>query len=154
MLIPGLAIGHKIAAGLAVSVLAGGAALGAAGSQDLLPGQSKADEHRQNQTQEVESLESHEGEPRDIKGIPQENPNFVDDTDGVCEKFEAAVKTTPSGNQVRVPCHAAEPGPPPWAGPPDTESLPDVVPDLEEKNLPAPAQTARAGRGGPPGEGE
>jgi hypothetical protein len=46
---------------------------------------------------------------REIGGIPQSNPNFVDeDGDGECEKGEAVVKTTPSGRQVRVPCHAAK----------------------------------------------
>ena len=44
----------------------------------------------------------------DVHGIPDSNPVFEDDDgDGVCEKHETAVKTTPSGNQVRVPCHAA-----------------------------------------------
>ena len=33
---------------------------------------------------------------------------FTPDDDGECEKHESAVKTTPSGRQVRVPCHAAE----------------------------------------------
>lgn len=148
MLIPGLAIGHKIAAGVAVAVLAGGAALGAAASQDVLPGQSRAGEHRQNQSQEVDSQEQGEG-TRDIKGIPADNSKFVDDTDGVCDKFDAVVKTTPSGNEVRVPCQATEPGPPAWAGQPDEEDLPDAVPDRDEKELPAPAATARAGHGPP-----
>jgi hypothetical protein len=50
-----------------------------------------------------------DGGPRDIRGIPTDNPNHVDDDgDDECEKGEAAIKTTPSGNQVRVPCHAAE----------------------------------------------
>jgi hypothetical protein len=46
---------------------------------------------------------------REIGGIPQSNPNFVDENgDGECEKGEAVVKTTPSGRQVRVPCQAAK----------------------------------------------
>jgi hypothetical protein len=50
-----------------------------------------------------------EGGPRDIKGIPTHNPNWTDDDgDGICEKGEAKIKTTPSGNQVRVPCHAGK----------------------------------------------
>jgi hypothetical protein len=42
-----------------------------------------------------------------IRGIPEDHPVFKEDDDGVCEKHEWRVKTTPSGNQVRVPCHAA-----------------------------------------------
>jgi hypothetical protein len=50
-----------------------------------------------------------EGGPRDIKGIPTHNPNWTDDDgDGICEKGETKIKTTPSGNQVRVPCHAGK----------------------------------------------
>jgi len=52
-----------------------------------------------------------DGEEEDdgIGGIPQSNPVFTDDDgDGVCEKHEAALKTTPSGKQVRVPCHAVK----------------------------------------------
>src|SRR5262245_6878118 len=50
-----------------------------------------------------------EGGPRDIKGIPTHNPNWTDDDgDGICEKGETKIKTTPSGNQVRVPCHAGQ----------------------------------------------
>jgi hypothetical protein len=41
------------------------------------------------------------------RGIPDHNPVFSpDDGDGVCEKHETRVKTTPSGNRVNVPCHA------------------------------------------------
>src|SRR2546423_957814 len=44
--------------------------------------------------------ESGEGSgQRDIKGIPTDNPG-KGHRDGLC------VKTTPSGNKVRVPCHA------------------------------------------------
>ena len=47
-----------------------------------------------------------EGED-DIHGIPDSNPvKHDDDGDGVCEKHETVVKTTPSGNKVRVPCQA------------------------------------------------
>lgn len=51
--------------------------------------------------------------PREIVGIPDENPNFEPENgDGTCEKGETVVKTTPSGKQVNVPCHAVERGPP------------------------------------------
>ncbi len=45
--------------------------------------------------------------PREIKGIPDSNPvKQPEDGDGVCEKGETVVKTTPSGVQVAVPCNA------------------------------------------------
>jgi len=45
----------------------------------------------------------------DVHGIPTSNPSHrPDDGDGECEKGETAVKTTPSGTQVNVPCQAAE----------------------------------------------
>jgi hypothetical protein len=43
----------------------------------------------------------------DIKGIPSTNPNHQPEaTPGVCNKGETVIKTTPSGEQVNVPCHA------------------------------------------------
>jgi glucose/arabinose dehydrogenase len=44
----------------------------------------------------------------DVHGIPEEHPVFTPDDDGECEKHESAIKTTPSGTMVRVPCHAAD----------------------------------------------
>ena len=53
--------------------------------------------------------EDHGG--RDVKGIPSDNPNHhPDDGDGLCEKGETAIKTTPGGTQVNVPCQAADHG--------------------------------------------
>ena len=44
---------------------------------------------------------------RDVHGIPDSNPSHhPEDGDGVCEKGETVIKTTPSGNRVNVPCHA------------------------------------------------
>ena len=44
----------------------------------------------------------------DPVGIPDGNPSkHPEDGDGVCEKGETVVKTTPSGKQVNVPCQAA-----------------------------------------------
>jgi hypothetical protein len=41
----------------------------------------------------------------DIHGIPEDNPAHHDDNgDDVCDKHETIIKTTPSGNLVRVPC--------------------------------------------------
>lgn len=48
------------------------------------------------------------GMPTDVGGIPDHNPSHhPEDGDGVCEKGETVIKTTPSGRQVNVPCHAA-----------------------------------------------
>lgn len=53
--------------------------------------------------------ENDDGNQRDIVGIPEDNPSHQpDDGDGLCEKGETIVKTTPSGNEVRVPCNAVE----------------------------------------------
>jgi hypothetical protein len=47
----------------------------------------------------------------DIKGIPSTNPNHQPEaTPGVCQKGETVIKTTPSGEQVNVPCQAADKG--------------------------------------------
>jgi outer membrane biosynthesis protein TonB len=59
------------------------------------------------------ATETPESGRRDVVGIPEDNPvHQPDDGDGVCEKGETTVKTTPSGNLVNVPCHSVEPGPP------------------------------------------
>jgi hypothetical protein len=45
------------------------------------------------------------GEDDDTHGIPTSNPSHhPEDGDGECEKGETIVKTTPSGNNVNVPC--------------------------------------------------
>ncbi len=50
-----------------------------------------------------------EGGPRDVVGIPDDNPSKQpEDGDGVCEKGETVIKTTPSGKQVNVPCQAVK----------------------------------------------
>ncbi|HEY7802730.1 MAG TPA: hypothetical protein VIE40_08650 [Dehalococcoidia bacterium] len=55
----------------------------------------------------TEGTEGPESE-RTIKGIPTDNPNHhPDNGDGMCEKGETAIKTTPSGVKVNVPCQAA-----------------------------------------------
>lgn len=47
------------------------------------------------------------GAPSDVHGIPDRNPSHhPEDGDGVCEPGETVIKTTPSGNQVNVPCQA------------------------------------------------
>ncbi len=54
----------------------------------------------------VTSADAH-GDRSDPGGIPDDNPSHHDeDGDGECEKGETIIKTTPSGRQVRVPCHA------------------------------------------------
>lgn len=49
------------------------------------------------------------GAPSDAPvGIPDSNPvKSPEDGNGTCEKHETVVKTTPSGKNVNVPCHAA-----------------------------------------------
>jgi hypothetical protein len=56
-------------------------------------------------TEEPEEEEEGDGQ-REIGGIPEDHPVFHDGDGGKC----AAIKTTPSGRQVRVPCHAAGAG--------------------------------------------
>ncbi len=47
--------------------------------------------------------------PRDVVGIPDSNPvKQPENGDGVCQKGETVVKTTPSGRQVNVPCNAVD----------------------------------------------
>ena len=50
-----------------------------------------------------------EGTQRAVKGIPTENPqHHPADADGICDKGETIVKTTPSGVAVNVPCQTAK----------------------------------------------
>ena len=50
-----------------------------------------------------------EGGPRDVVGIPDDNPSKQPENgDGVCDKGETVIKTTPSGKQVNVPCQAVK----------------------------------------------
>lgn len=53
-------------------------------------------------TEEPEGEEEGDGQ-REVGGIPENHPVYHDGEGGKC----AAIKTTPSGRQVRVPCHAA-----------------------------------------------
>ena len=47
---------------------------------------------------------------RDVVGIPDSNPSkHPENGDGVCDKGETVIKTTPSGKQVNVPCQAVKP---------------------------------------------
>ena len=46
---------------------------------------------------------------RDVVGIPDSNPvKHPANDDGVCDKGETVIKTTPSGKQVNVPCQAVK----------------------------------------------
>src|SRR5438105_597979 len=112
------ALTHKLVVAAAVALLASGAAMGAFASQDKLPGKT----HHVTSTQ-IESTSTstatatstanpnEQGTPRAIKGIPTDNPqHHPEDGDGVCDKGETAVKTTPSGVMVNVPCQAVEGG--------------------------------------------
>lgn len=58
---------------------------------------------------EATPTEDDGGEEDGIHGIPDSNPaKHPEDGDGICEKGETVVKTTPSGNQVNVPCNAVK----------------------------------------------
>jgi len=128
-MIPRLALGHKAIAGLAVGILAVGAAVGVFASQDALPvlrahgdeltqpiddnGVDLQDAGASRATDDEDGATNEANSERDVVGIPEDNPDHQQDNgDGNCDKGETAVKITPSGNEVRVPCQAVEPGPP------------------------------------------
>jgi hypothetical protein len=100
-------LGRKAAAGILVAVLALGTAVGTFASQDMLPGQSQ--DSPSVQVVDDDAADNDTGQ-RAIVGIPEDNPvHQPAATPEACEKGETAVKTTPSGKQVNVPCHAVEP---------------------------------------------
>ena len=56
---------------------------------------------------------SEQSSQREIKGIPDDNPNFdLDRGSGAdaadCDRGDTDIKITPSGVRVNVPCHTAE----------------------------------------------
>ncbi|HYM14632.1 MAG TPA: hypothetical protein VEZ14_03670 [Dehalococcoidia bacterium] len=113
-----LLLTNKLAAGIAVAVLATGAAAGTFAAQDKLPGQSSGPRsevavsptpHATEGASATDVPQASET-PRAIKGIPTTNPHFQPSTDGTCTAGESAVKTTPAGTQVMVPCQAIEKG--------------------------------------------
>ena len=68
----------------------------------------EVDEMTPTPTATVDDGDDEEG-PRDVVGIPDDNPSKQpEDGDGVCEKGETVIKTTPSGKQVNVPCQAVK----------------------------------------------
>jgi hypothetical protein len=128
-MVPRLALSHKVIAGLAVGILAVGAAVGAFASQDALPvlqshddklaqtidddAVGLQDESASRATDDEDGATNEGNSERDVGGIPEDNPDHQQDNgDGDCDKGETAVKTTPSGNEVRVPCQAVKAGPP------------------------------------------
>ena len=57
------------------------------------------------------ATETPDDEDDDIQGIPDGNPRkHHEDGDGECEEGETITKTTPSGNQVEVPCQTDKHG--------------------------------------------
>ncbi len=104
-------LANKVAAGLAVAVLATGATVGTFAAQDKLPGQSRGPSTQAATTPTAHPTEKPEAgvTPRTIKGIPTGNPQHPEAT-GTCEKGEATVKTVASGIAVNVPCQAVEQG--------------------------------------------
>jgi len=118
-LLSAIALAMTLAIGAGVGVLA--SQNGDHGRSEDAPGQEHHPSQAQNDGDHGRSEEApghnpqsdHEpesrGAPREIKGIPDENPVYEPaDGDDECEKGETRVKTTPSGTQVNVPCHAAE----------------------------------------------
>jgi len=113
-----LLLTNKLAAGVAVAVLASGATVGTFAAQDKLPGQSDGvffasasptahpTEAAADQIEQPEASKT----PRDVKGIPTTNSHFSPETDGTCTPGESVVKTTPAGTEVNVPCQAVEKG--------------------------------------------
>ncbi len=107
---------HKLALGIAVAVLASGAAVGTFASQDKLPGQAhgiilSSLDASPTATSQVEATNTPAPPatptPGTVHGIPTTNPaHDMAETPGACERGDTAVKTTPSGVQVNVPCQA------------------------------------------------
>ena len=105
---------HKVAAGIAIAVLASGAAVGTFAAQDKLPGQAhgiilSSMDASPTATSQVEATNTPAPSPTSgaIRGIPTTNPaHDMAETPGACERGDTAVKTTPSGVQVNVPCQA------------------------------------------------
>ncbi|HUS82407.1 MAG TPA: hypothetical protein VM013_04010 [Dehalococcoidia bacterium] len=125
-----LAMKHKAIAMVAVAALSVGSAAAFASQDGVFPGTddgvssqivgqeeaptptpTEVDEPTPTPTATVEDGDDEdEGEgPRDVVGIPDDNPSKQpEDDDGVCEKGETVIKTTPSGKQVNVPCQAVK----------------------------------------------
>lgn len=74
------------------------------------------------------SAEDHGNGPRngdcDVRGIPTTNPHFTPSADGTCEPGQTAVKTTPAGIMVNVPCQAIDHG----GNKPDETPTPEATP--------------------------
>ncbi|MDE3095864.1 MAG: hypothetical protein KGK07_07670 [Chloroflexota bacterium] len=107
---------HKVALGIAVAVLASGAAVGTFAAQDKLPGQAHGIilaslDASPTATSQVGATNTpappSTPTPGEVHGIPTTNPaHDMAETPGACERGDTAVKTTPAGVQVNVPCQA------------------------------------------------
>ncbi|MHB8376805.1 MAG: hypothetical protein ACYDEB_07600 [Dehalococcoidia bacterium] len=105
---------HKVAAGIAIAVLASGAAVGTFASQDKLPGQphnilsfTSSESATPGSRIEATDTPAATSTPRAVVGIPTTNPaHDMAETPGACDHGDTAVKTTPSGVPVNVPCEA------------------------------------------------
>lgn len=104
---------HKVAAGIAIAILASGAAVGTFAAQDKLPGQAhgivlSTSDASPTAGSQVDATNTPAPSPTSaIRGIPTTNPaHDMAETPGACERGDTAVKTTPSGVQVNVPCQA------------------------------------------------
>lgn len=71
------------------------------------PEATSTSEPEPTETPVAEPTEPAEEEDDGVGGIPADHPVFTEDTDGVCDEHETRIMTTPSGKQVRVPCHVS-----------------------------------------------
>ena len=83
----------------------------------------------------------------DVRGIPTDNPNFTPEANGTCEKGESAVKTTPSGIMVNVPCQAIDHGRSHDEGTP-TPTSGTVTADATESDSGTPSHGNQGGNSG------
>ncbi len=127
-LLSAMGLGQKAIAGIVIATLAIGATVGAFASQDMLPFDGATDLFQTDETptaepteapdatetpepadtpesEELEATETPDTDDDEVHGIPDDNPSHdAEDGDDDCEPGETVVKTTPSGEQVNVPC--------------------------------------------------
>jgi len=102
-------MGKKIIGVITGLALVSLAAVGAFASQDAVSVQDDETPAAATEALDADELEEDaHGDGDDVHGIPDDNPSHEPDAGGDCEKGETAIKTTPSGNEVMVPCHAAD----------------------------------------------
>jgi hypothetical protein len=79
---------------------------------------------------ETDEADDADGNHEDgLHGIPDDNPSHEPNDDDVCEQGETEIKTTPSGTEVVVPCHAEK-----EHGPGDADKHDDADDQGEDEN--------------------